>query len=109
MIKAYALNKNGKIELTPEELQKILEEAEAEGRRLAQQPTIVYRQCPYQTNPTTIMSAWGDTHTVAIPCTCQTTAKEAGKMDVGISDSADTKSARETIDEIKSRFGLKAE
>lgn len=41
MVKAYILNKNGKIELTLEELQKLLEEAEAEGKRLAGQPSII--------------------------------------------------------------------
>ena len=71
MIKAYALNKNGKIELTLEELQKLLEEAEAEGKRLAGQPCIVYREGSYRT-PATIPPTWGDTPPFTSPFTCQT-------------------------------------
>ena len=72
MIKAFTLNKNGKIELTLEELQKLLDEAEAEGKRLAGQPYIVYRQCPCQTQPVTITTTWGNTPPFTSPFTCQT-------------------------------------
>ena len=71
MIKAYTLNKNGKIELTLEELQKLLEEAEEEGKRLAGQPCIVYREGSYRT-PATIPPTWGDTPPFTSPLTCQT-------------------------------------
>ena len=72
MIKVFAFNKNGKIELTLEELQKLLEEAEAEGRRLAGQPSIVYRECPIQTIPVVKRVEIGDTPPFTSPFTCQT-------------------------------------
>ena len=72
MIKAFAFNKNGKIELTLEELQKLIDEAVEEGKRVAGQPYIVYRQCPCQTQPVTITTTWGDTPPFTSPLTCQT-------------------------------------
>lgn len=71
MIKVYALNKNGKIELTLEELQKLIDEAENEGKRLAGQPSIVYRECPYKM-PQTAKTVWGDTPPYTSPFTCET-------------------------------------
>lgn len=73
MIKAYELNERGKIELTPEELQKLLEEAENEGRRLAGQPSIIsYPSCPIQTIPVVRRVEIGDTPPFVSPVTCQT-------------------------------------
>ena len=74
MIKAFALNERGKIELTLGELQKLLEEAEAEGRRLAGQPSIVYRECPIQTIPVVKRTEIGDPLPRWQQGTCQATA-----------------------------------
>ena len=71
MIKAFALNERGKIELTLEELQKLIDEAVEEGKRLAGQPCIVYREGSYRT-PATIPPTWGDTPPFTSPFTCQT-------------------------------------
>ena len=83
MIKAYALNKNGKIELTLEELQKLIDEAVEEGKRLAGQPCIVYREGSYRM-PATIPPTWGDTPPFTSSLTCQTgtaTGKASEKKD----------------------------
>ena len=117
MIKAYALNERGKIELTLEELQKLIDEAVEEGRRLAEQPTIFYRQCPCQTQPVTITTTWGDTPPFTSPFTCQTGSGRAtsdfsyvtvpqnitGKKTFA----AGEKNAREAIDEIKRQVEMK--
>ena len=114
MIKAYTLNKNGKIELTLEELQKLIDEAVEEGRRLAEQPTIVYRQCPYQTESPT----WRTN----VTCHDATTVTGSGRATSDFSYvtvpqnitgektfAAGEKNAREAIGEIKRQFGIKAE
>lgn len=77
MIKAYALNERGEIELTVEDLQKLLEEAEAEGRRLAVQQSIIY-QCPLQTPSTTGKREW--TSPLYPSITCQATSTRAGDI-----------------------------
>lgn len=84
MVKAYVLNNNGKIELTLEELQKLLEEAEAEGKRLAGQPSVVYRDT-VQTRPVDITPQWGDTPPFTSPFTCETRTKEAAQTSVSTS------------------------
>ncbi len=121
MIKAYALNERGKIELTPEELQKILDEAVEEGKRLAGQPSIV---CPMQTPTTVRRIEIGDTPSWRRGCICQdaTTATGNGRATSDFSYvtvpqsitgektfAAGEKNAREAIDEIKRQFGIKAE
>ena len=72
MIKIYALNKNGKIELTLEELQKLIDEAVEEGKRLAGQPCIIYRECPTHTIPVVKKVEIGDTPPFTSPFTCLT-------------------------------------
>ena len=84
MIKAFALNERGKIELTLEELQKLLEEAVEEGRRLAGQPSIVYRDIG-QTRPVDITPKWGDTPPFTSPFTCEITTKKAAQTSVSTS------------------------
>ncbi len=57
MVKVFKENANGKIELTLEELEELLKQAEEEGRmsafRSAPAPSITYPPCPY-TLPSTI-------------------------------------------------------
>ena len=88
MIKVYALNKNGKIELTLEELQKLIDEAVEEGKRLAGQPCIVYREGSYRT-PATIPPTSGDTPPFTSPFTCETRTKEAAQTSVSTSMSTE--------------------
>ena len=88
MIKVYALNERGKIELTLEELQKLIDEAVEEGKRLAGQPCIVYREGSYRT-PATIPPTWGDTPPFTSPFTCETRTKEAAQTSVSTSMSTE--------------------
>lgn len=94
MIKAYALNKNGKIELTLEELQKLIDEAVEEGKRLVGWPGIVYCDM-VQTRPVDVTPKWGDTPPFTSPLTCQTgtatgTTKDGVKVTMSAEDAYKT-------------------
>ena len=62
MIKAFKLNKDGKIEFTLEELEQLLKEAEEEGRK-AQSITYI----PAPQSPTTPSTPWWK-QPMCVPC-----------------------------------------
>ena len=105
MIKAYTLNERGKIELTVDELQKLLEEAEAEGKRLAGQPSISY-QCPLNTitRPKTTITS-GDPLPIS-HFTCQSVSSSTTEA---AAPNAGAQSAQKVLRGICECFGIKSE
>lgn len=67
MIKAFKLNKDGKIEFTLEELEQLLKEAEEEGRKTQ---SITYIPAPQ--SPTTPSTPWWANQPQCVPCTSTT-------------------------------------
>lgn len=68
MIKIFKANENGKFELTLEELEELLKQAEEEGGmsafRSAPAPSITYPPCPFWNKTTTAASTDGNTATI---------------------------------------------